>query len=164
MKAWKHETLDLLYKGKSVRKIAKACDISINTAYSRVRILKKLLNLKNKSDFKNIDKDEAIKLIDEHESIKSYDGLPSFTPRDSLYILTPKERAITILLLQNYKAMDIAKEVNIEIGTVKFHLGRIYKKLKVKNKVELLIKYMSGQIKVDKFYNIKPPRFYSEHT
>lgn len=164
MKAWKHETLDLLYKGKSLTKIAKNCDICLNTVYSRVRILKKILNIKSKAEFKNIDKEKAIKLIDEHESIKSYSGLPSFTPRDSLYILTPKERAITILLLQNYKAMDIAKEVNIELGTVKFHLGRIYKKLKVKNKVELLIKYMSGQIKVDKFYDIKPPRFYSEES
>lgn len=164
MKAWKHETLDLLCKGKSARKIAKTCGLSLNTVYSRIKILKKILNIINNSEFQRINKSEAVKLIDEHESVKSYTGLPSYTPKDSLYILTPKERTITLLLLQNYKAMDIAKEVNIEIGTVKFHLGRIYKKLKVKNKIELIIKYMSGQIKVDKFYNIKPPRFYHEHT
>lgn len=55
-----------------------------------------------------------------------------------LHQLTPQEERVFHLLVQGYRIADIAAELVLVEGTVKWHLGHIYAKLGVKNRVAAL--------------------------
>ena len=59
-----------------------------------------------------------------------------------MYDLSNRENQVFSLLIEGRKAKDISKELGISVNTVKFFTKRIYKKLDVKSKSELIIRYL----------------------
>lgn len=55
--------------------------------------------------------------------------------------LTNRERQITFMLLKNMTGNEIANELNISLNTLKKHASKIYHKLDVKNKTDLIRTY-----------------------
>lgn len=66
---------------------------------------------------------------------------PSKTARGKgeIYDLTETEIKIIKLVLTGYTNKDVADELYISEKTVKFHLYKVFKKLKVKNRSELIL-------------------------
>lgn len=60
---------------------------------------------------------------------------------DPAKILTPREGEVFHLLLQGLKAREIALIMAISPSGVNYFVKRIYKKLQVKSRVELILKY-----------------------
>lgn len=63
---------------------------------------------------------------------------------EQLQQLTPREQEIASLMLAGRSIKEIAQSCFITEIAVKKHLGRIYQKLGVKNKVELMSKWLEG--------------------
>lgn len=61
----------------------------------------------------------------------------------SQYSLTPRERQIAELVCQGLRNGKIAKYLNIKPGTVKTHIRNIYRKVKVKSKIAMLLKFVT---------------------
>lgn len=55
--------------------------------------------------------------------------------------LSKTEYKVIHLLEKGYSNKEISDELNISGNTVKYHLKNIYKKLKVKNRLEAVYKY-----------------------
>lgn len=55
---------------------------------------------------------------------------------EKLKVLSRREREVLELLIQDKKTPEMAKELFVEVKTVKNHLSNIYKKLGVKNRSE----------------------------
>lgn len=55
--------------------------------------------------------------------------------------VTPREREVLGLLARGMSYRGIATELGITAETVKKHLKNIYRKLKVSNKIEALMKF-----------------------
>ena len=56
--------------------------------------------------------------------------------------LTNRERQVFNLLMEGRKTEDIAEELSITKNTVKYFTKRIYKKLEVKSKPELIVRHL----------------------
>lgn len=64
-----------------------------------------------------------------------------------LYDLTPAEFRVLKLVLQGHSNMEIANSLSISDKTVKFHLYKIFKKLSVKTRSQLIIfGYQNGLV------------------
>lgn len=59
------------------------------------------------------------------------------------YNLTPRERQIAEMLCQGLRNGNIAKELRIKPGTVKTHTRNIYRKVHVKSKIAMLLKFVT---------------------
>lgn len=59
------------------------------------------------------------------------------------YDLTPREVQIAELVCQGLRHGHIAGQLNIQPGTVKTHIRNIYRKVKVKNKMNMLLRFVS---------------------
>ncbi len=59
--------------------------------------------------------------------------------KGEIYDLTETEIKIIKLVLNGYTNKDVANELYISEKTVKFHLYKVFKKLKVKNRSELIL-------------------------
>ena len=59
------------------------------------------------------------------------------------YGLTVREQQIARLLCQGLRTVAIAEHLRIRPGTVKTHTRNIYRKIKVKNRVNLLLRFMT---------------------
>lgn len=59
------------------------------------------------------------------------------------YNLTPRERQIAELVCQGLKNGNIAKHLRITPGTVKTHTRNIYRKVRVKSKIAMLLRFVS---------------------
>lgn len=59
--------------------------------------------------------------------------------KGEIYDLTETEIKIVKLVLNGYTNKDVANELYISEKTVKFHLYKVFKKLKVKNRSELIL-------------------------
>lgn len=59
--------------------------------------------------------------------------------------LTQRETEVLDLLVKGYFYKEIAHELGIQIDTVAFHLGNIYKKLHVRTRSEAILKYMGRE-------------------
>ena len=59
-----------------------------------------------------------------------------------MYDLTSREQQVFSLLMEGKKTNDIAEELEVRKNTIKFHTKRIYKKLGVNSKSELLVRYL----------------------
>ena len=74
--------------------------------------------------------------------------LKSFQPSDRLIEkLSPREREVLNLLSKGFQYKEIAQKLNpqIDVGTVKQHIHRIYKKLQVNNRTEAINKFLGYQ-------------------
>jgi len=61
----------------------------------------------------------------------------------SRYDLTPRERQIAELILQGHRNGKIAAVLSIKPGTVKTHTRNIYRKVHVKSKIAMLLKFVT---------------------
>jgi DNA-binding NarL/FixJ family response regulator len=59
------------------------------------------------------------------------------------YSLTPRERQIAELICQGLRNGNIAKNLHITPGTVKTHTRNIYRKVHVKSKIAMLLKFLT---------------------
>ena len=61
----------------------------------------------------------------------------------SRYSLTPRERQIAELICQGLRNGNIAKLLRIKTGTVKTHTRNIYRKVHVKSKIAMLLRFVT---------------------
>ena len=61
----------------------------------------------------------------------------------NLYNLTPREREIAEQICQGLGNGGIAKNLRIKPGTVKTHTRNIYRKVRVKNKIAMLLRFLT---------------------
>jgi len=61
----------------------------------------------------------------------------------NLYNLTPREREIAEQICQGLGNGGIAKNLRIRPGTVKTHTRNIYRKVRVKNKIAMLLRFLT---------------------
>ena len=59
------------------------------------------------------------------------------------YNLTPREQEIAELICQGLKENNIARNLNIGTGTVKTHIRNICRKVRVKSKLAMLLRFIS---------------------
>ena len=59
------------------------------------------------------------------------------------YNLTPRERQIAELICQGLRSCNIARNLRIKPGTVKTHTRNIYRKVHVKSKISMLLRFVS---------------------
>ncbi len=59
------------------------------------------------------------------------------------YNLTPREREIAEMICQGLRSCNIAKTLRIKTGTVKTHTRNIYRKVRVKSKIAMLLRFVS---------------------
>lgn len=57
--------------------------------------------------------------------------------------LTKRETEVISILITGKSNDEIAKDLHVSVNTVRTHLGSCYKKLSVKNRTELVIKYLN---------------------
>ena len=60
-------------------------------------------------------------------------------------ILTPREREVARLICAGLPDKQIARELNMAVGTVKVHLHNIYQKLSVQNRTMLATMMVASQ-------------------
>ena len=59
------------------------------------------------------------------------------------YNLTPRERQIAELVCKGFRNGNIAKYLHIKPGTVKTHTRNIYRKVHVKSKIAMLLRFVT---------------------
>lgn len=59
------------------------------------------------------------------------------------YNLTPRERQIAELICQGFRNGKIAKVLHIKPGTAKTHTRNIYRKVHVKSKIAMLLRFVT---------------------
>lgn len=64
-----------------------------------------------------------------------------------LYHMTPKEQQVARFVCQGISNEDIAEKLDMRPGTVKTHLRNIYRRVRVKNKISLLLQFVEDAIK-----------------
>lgn len=75
-----------------------------------------------------------------HESDQATAGVP-FKAVLSAYLFTQTEETIALMIMQGYSNLAIAQNLSISVPTVKKHASMIYRKLQVKNRVEMISKF-----------------------
>lgn len=60
-------------------------------------------------------------------------------PRDPLEALSPRERAVASLVQRGLRNKEIADELGLTEGTVKVHLHKVFDKLGVRSRTELIL-------------------------
>jgi DNA-binding NarL/FixJ family response regulator len=60
--------------------------------------------------------------------------------------LTPRESEVAKLVLRGFNNKDIAQQLGLQVGTVKIHLHRIYRKLGVPNRMVFLLNTLSKKL------------------
>jgi DNA-binding NarL/FixJ family response regulator len=59
------------------------------------------------------------------------------------YDLTPREQQIAELICQGLRTAHIAGHLKIQPGTVKTHVRNIYRKVRVENKINMLLRFVA---------------------
>ena len=70
------------------------------------------------------------------------------------YRLTPRERDIMEDVCKGLRNDDIAKDVNIALGTVKTHIRNVHRKTQTRSKIAILLKFIHD---VDVFFKKQEP-------
>jgi DNA-binding NarL/FixJ family response regulator len=72
------------------------------------------------------------------------------------YDLTPRERQIAELICQGLRNGKIAKYLRIQPGTVKTHIRNIYRKVHVKSKIAMLLRFIADTKELSSGYDGTP--------
>jgi len=59
------------------------------------------------------------------------------------YSLSPRERQVAELVCSGFSNDEIAGRLKIKNGTVKTHLRNIYRRIRVRNKITMLLKFVA---------------------
>ena len=73
------------------------------------------------------------------------------------YRMSPRESQVAKLVCQGFNNDEIAKVLKIRPGTVKTHIRNIYRRIRVKNKIEMLLKFVDDITKFSAKLGITPP-------
>lgn len=73
------------------------------------------------------------------------------------YHMSPREIQVAELVCRGFSNGDIAKELKIKHGTAKTHLRNIYRRVRVKNKITMLLKLVDQAAKFSAKSGITPP-------
>lgn len=71
--------------------------------------------------------------------------------------MSPREIQVAELVCRGFSNEDIAKELKIKHGTAKTHLRNIYRRVRVKNKITMLLKLVGQAAKFSAKSGITPP-------
>ena len=71
--------------------------------------------------------------------------------------MSPRELQVARLICEGVGNEDIAKALKIKHGTVKTHLRNIYRRVRVKNKITMLLKFVDAALKFSVKSKITPP-------
>jgi len=67
---------------------------------------------------------------------------------DSLAALTDREREVFVLIAEGRSNREIAQELYVSEGTVKIHVGRVFAKLGVRDRVQaVVLAYETGVVR-----------------
>ncbi len=66
--------------------------------------------------------------------------------REAANVLTPREIEMVGMVARGLRNKEMSKRLAISEGTVKIHLHHIYRKLKVENRVELILYAQSKRL------------------
>jgi len=69
---------------------------------------------------------------------------------DPVMILTPREKQVFYMLLEGMKAKEIALNASISISGANYFIKKIYRKLNVNTKTELVLRYFELRQHKDK--------------
>ncbi|RJQ49049.1 MAG: DNA-binding response regulator [Gammaproteobacteria bacterium] len=61
------------------------------------------------------------------------------------YLLTRREQEIVEMLARGLRSAELARALSISVETVKVHIQHIYRKMGVKNRVEMILHLQSGK-------------------
>jgi WD40 repeat protein/serine/threonine protein kinase len=64
-------------------------------------------------------------------------------------LLTPREQEVLKLIIEGKSNREIAEELTVELGTVKWYVNRIYKKLNVRSRVQAIVRARELDLIVD---------------
>lgn len=73
------------------------------------------------------------------------------------YRMSPRELQIAKLICQGLNNEQIAGNLKIKHGTVKTHVRNIYRRIRVRNKITMLLKFIENAIKFSAKSGITPP-------
>jgi len=73
------------------------------------------------------------------------------------YHMSPRELQVAKLVCRGFSNGDIAGELKIKGGTAKTHLRNIYRRVRVKNKIAMLLKVVEQANKFSSRSGITPP-------
>jgi DNA-binding NarL/FixJ family response regulator len=68
---------------------------------------------------------------------------PAADPASEVENLSPREREILELLTQGFSDKEIADQLGVKHGTVRWHLQHVYEKLHVRSRTEAALKFHS---------------------
>jgi DNA-binding NarL/FixJ family response regulator len=83
----------------------------------------------------------------EHPEVKLF-GDHHWSYIMKLYNMSIREVEVADLVCQGYNNKRISKELEIDIGTVKVHLRNIFRKVRVKSRIILLLKFIDDINKI----------------
>ena len=61
--------------------------------------------------------------------------------------MAPRELQVAKLVCQGFNNEEIAKDLNIQHGTVNTHLRNVYRRVRVKSKITMLLKFVDAALK-----------------
>lgn len=90
--------------------------------------------------------------ISEKRDFQSYSRLSLINDKQwnylqKLYHMTPKEKQVAKYVCQGVSNEDIAEKLSMRPGTVKTHLRNIYRRVRVRNKISLLLQFIEDAVK-----------------
>jgi ATP/maltotriose-dependent transcriptional regulator MalT len=65
------------------------------------------------------------------------------------YKISMRELEISMLVCRGYSNKEIANDLQIVLGTVKSHIRNVYRKVRVKSKIAMLLRFMDD---IDKLF------------
>ena len=88
----------------------------------------------------------------EHDSVFSMPLISLFDDKYWLYLqrrynLTNRELQVAKLICQGFNNEDIAAKMKIKRGTVKTHIRNIYRRVRIRNKIQLILKFVDTATK-----------------
>jgi ATP/maltotriose-dependent transcriptional regulator MalT len=73
------------------------------------------------------------------------------------YDMSRREVQVAELICMGFSNEEVAKDLKIRPGTVKTHLRNIYRRIRVNNKITMLLKVVDQATKYSAMSGIKPP-------
>ncbi len=142
----KMENMDGLEVSRKIKELSSETPIMILTGYGSMETAIEALRL-DLDDYvlKPVNRDDLFEKIDHCLGKKNNSHPTNPTPTFAQKIkldeagLTRREKEVVQLAAQGYNDNEIAKMLTISAFTVKFHLKRIFKKLGIHKRVELIV-------------------------